>query len=211
MLDPESLHKQFAWLPAWINRINIGLAALGYFGFIGWILRPARIDKFRLECQLLAMRRLLGFDQESTSRISLLIPAFDWRKIFSKDKMVLKTVTDVMPGHQSPELKTLNINQGVVGATYRTREARISKVDDDASDREHRQILIDTWGFTEHEANAINKDKKIVLAVPVFDGHMRLKGIIVIDAEREEDFEGVDPEGVLDSAAQLSVMIEPLI
>ena len=52
---------------------------------------------------------------------------------------------------------------------------------------------------------------KVVLAIPVLDLKRDVKGIIVIDAQKEEGMREINWSEILDKADNLSIMLEPML
>jgi len=75
-----------------------------------------------------------------------------------------------------------NARAGVIGAAFRSREARVanrSNGDDDAYIRE----LVDLWGYNEPEAKALSMETRSALAVPLQESSTSdLVGILFLDA-----------------------------
>ena len=120
----------YSWLPEvpFLGTRNmVGIFAIGCLIYAGFKLRPNKIDQYRMELQLNSMLTVLGFDRSEDTKVRIMMLSPD------KKKRKLKAVTRLMPDFGEPELNSVLIHQGIVGAAFRTKEAKIFILDSDAS------------------------------------------------------------------------------
>ena len=189
--------------PGWLLWVAIALSGIT-MSVVGYLNRPARLNRKLLEKLLAYMLPLLGFPEDSDARAMIWVPSGNpW----------LVPATKYAPKGKPSTQKRIRNNQGITGKAFTRKQSFSYMLDPEITEQEYEDELVDAWGFTEDEAARINKSRRGFLAVPILssDSEGRIKGIIYVDCKDSRTLLELDENRVLDRAENAVKLIEHLI